>query len=105
MSPLVNGALCLSTPQHNGKSGTVPKYKVGRPLRGWNRLPRLDTLFCQLSMKDKHTRKTTRTQYEKKTTPNATFQDGVGIVRNKLIRAWKMLMCFTTKKHLKIPQG
>ena len=32
--PLVNGALCLSTPQHNGKSGTVPKYKVGRPLRG-----------------------------------------------------------------------
>ena len=24
MGPLPNGALCLSTPNHNGKSGTVP---------------------------------------------------------------------------------
>jgi len=23
MGPLTNGALCLSTPKHNGKSGTV----------------------------------------------------------------------------------
>jgi hypothetical protein len=30
-------------------------------------------------MKDKHTRKTTRTQYEKEKTPNATFQDGVDV--------------------------
>ena len=26
--PLANGALCLSTPKHNGKSGTVFSYSV-----------------------------------------------------------------------------
>jgi hypothetical protein len=27
-SPLANGALCLSTPKHNGKSGTVYTHTV-----------------------------------------------------------------------------
>ena len=28
MGPLANGALCLSTPKHNGKSGTAYKTPV-----------------------------------------------------------------------------
>jgi hypothetical protein len=28
-APLANGALCLNTPKHNGKSGTVSVYVLG----------------------------------------------------------------------------
>jgi hypothetical protein len=54
--PLANEALCLSTPKHNGKSGTVCQFDLQLPMQS---VPRYNWNIIESGVKHHQTNKQT----------------------------------------------